>query len=55
LPRFAPHAPGTPVAATARVFVNNADDKNEECMEIAVIYTATGQADASVSLHESRS
>ena len=32
-------------AATLRVYVNNADDKNEECMEIEVLYTSTGAGD----------
>ena len=40
--KFAPHAEGSPSAATLRVYVNNADDKNEECMEIEVLYTSTG-------------
>jgi hypothetical protein len=32
--------PSLPTTATARVFVNNADDKNEECMEILLTYTS---------------
>jgi len=43
--KFAPHAEGSPSAATLRVYVNNADDKNEECMEIEVLYTSTGAGD----------
>jgi len=41
--KFAPHNSSLPTNATVRVFVNNSDDKNEECMEIALVYTLTGQ------------